>query len=91
MEVRTGWNGNKNMHEDAALKNNVEAEKSFSMINDQDNKGEKNTNTISFLKLFSFADSTNVLLIIVGTIGAIGNGLGMPMLTIIAGEMINGS
>ncbi|XP_030947941.1 ABC transporter B family member 11-like [Quercus lobata] len=59
------------------------------MINDQDNIGEKNTNTVSFLKLFSFADSTDVLLMIIGTIGAIGNGLGTPILTILFGEMIN--
>ncbi|KAF3949790.1 hypothetical protein CMV_024379 [Castanea mollissima] len=92
MEVRTGWNGNTTMHEDAAIKNSEEAEKSPSMINDQDdpdNKGEKNTKTVSFLKLFSFVDSTDVLLMIIGTIGAIGNGLGMPIMTIIFGEMVN--
>ncbi|KAM3688214.1 hypothetical protein ACB098_10G136700 [Castanea mollissima] len=80
------------MHEDAAIKNSEEAEKSPSMINDQDdpdNKGEKNTKTVSFLKLFSFVDSTDVLLMIIGTIGAIGNGLGMPIMTIIFGEMVN--
>ncbi|KAM4086872.1 hypothetical protein ACJW30_10G135200 [Castanea mollissima] len=62
------------------------------MINDQgdsDNKGEKNTKIVSFLKLFSFADSTDVLLMIIGTIGAIGNGLGMPITTILLGEMVN--
>lgn len=92
MEARTVGNGNTNMHEDAALKNNVEAEKIPSMINDQedsDKNGENKTNTVSFLKLFSFADSTDVLLMIIGTIGAIGNGLGMPIMTILFGEMIN--
>lgn len=45
------------------------------------------TNTVPFLKLFTFADSTDKLLMIVGTIAAIGNGLGLPLMTIIFGEM----
>lgn len=44
---------------------------------------------VPFHKLFSFADSTDVLLMIVGTIGAIGNGVAMPLMTILFGEMIN--
>jgi ATP-binding cassette subfamily B (MDR/TAP) protein 1 len=92
MEANYGRNGNRNMHEDAALKNNIEAEKNPSMIDDQEDSnkgGDHDTKTVPFLKLFSFADSTDVLLMIIGTIGAIGNGLGMPIMTILFGEMIN--
>uniref|UniRef100_A0A2N9G753 Uncharacterized protein n=1 Tax=Fagus sylvatica TaxID=28930 RepID=A0A2N9G753_FAGSY len=62
------------------------------MIDDQEDSnkgGDHDTKTVPFLKLFSFADSTDVLLMIIGTIGAIGNGLGMPIMTILFGEMIN--
>ncbi|CAN1292999.1 ABC transporter B family member 11 [Linum perenne] len=45
--------------------------------------------TVPFTKLFSFADSKDVLLMIVGTVGAIGNGMAMPIMTIIMGQTIN--
>ncbi|PON51595.1 ABC transporter [Parasponia andersonii] len=44
---------------------------------------------IPFHKLFSFADSTDILLMIAGTVGAIGNGLGLPLMTVLFGQMIN--
>jgi ATP-binding cassette subfamily B (MDR/TAP) protein 1 len=81
------------MHEAATLKDNVEAEKSPDMIGDQEDseksRRDQNTKTVSFLKLFSFADSKDVILMIVGIIGGIGNGLGLPLMTIFFGEMIN--
>lgn len=93
MEIESGLNRKTKVHEAAALKNNVEAEKSPDMITDKEDSGksggDQNTKTVPFLKLFSFADSTDVLLMIVGTIGAIGNGLGLPLMTIFFGEMIN--
>ncbi|KAF3950517.1 hypothetical protein CMV_023740 [Castanea mollissima] len=61
----------------------AEAEKSSSI------DGEEKTQTVPLLKLFSFADSTDVALMIVGTVGAIANGLGMPLMTILFGQMIN--
>ncbi|WJX90822.1 ABC transporter B member 11 [Trifolium repens] len=51
-------------------------------------KDEK-TNTVPLYKLFSFADSLDHLLMFVGTIGAIGNGISMPLMTLIFGNMIN--
>ncbi|XP_027099867.1 ABC transporter B family member 11-like [Coffea arabica] len=45
------------------------------------------TNTVPFLKLFSFADSTDMFLMIIGTIGAIGNGLCLPLMTVFFGEL----
>ncbi|KAL4603939.1 hypothetical protein ACB092_10G159700 [Castanea dentata] len=61
----------------------AEAEKSSSI------DGEEKTQTVPLLKLFSFADSTDVALMIVGTVGAIASGLGMPLMTILFGQMIN--
>ncbi|CAN0888665.1 ABC transporter B family member 21 [Linum grandiflorum] len=50
-------------------------------------KKEETGKTIPFHKLFSFADSTDVLLMIFGTIGAVGNGVAMPLMTILFGQL----
>ena len=47
--------------------------------NPEKTKEEKGTKTVPFLKLFSFADSLNVILMI---IGAIGNDICMPLMTV---------
>ncbi|KAJ4967037.1 hypothetical protein NE237_018886 [Protea cynaroides] len=52
-------------------------------------QGEESTGNLPYYKLFSFADSTDVWLMIVGTIGAIGNGLSMPIMTILFGNAVN--
>jgi len=52
-------------------------------VKDQSNK------TVPFYKLFSFADSWDYLLMFVGTIGAVANGVSMPLLTIIIGDAID--
>ncbi|KAK2649812.1 hypothetical protein Ddye_017301 [Dipteronia dyeriana] len=69
-----------------------EAEKDSNMSgggqkeSDQSKTNEK-TNTVPFQKLFTFADSTDVALMIIGTIGALGNGLSMPLAALIFGEL----
>ncbi|KAF7837631.1 ABC transporter B family member 11-like [Senna tora] len=59
----------------------------------QDSKKSKQkdetSNTVPFYKLFSFADSLDHLLMFVGTVGAVGNGTAMPLMTVIFGDMIN--
>lgn len=52
-------------------------------------KKEDSAKTVPFYKLFSFADSVDVVLMIVGTIGAVGNGVCMPLMTILFGELVN--
>ncbi|KAK1356740.1 p-glycoprotein 21 [Heracleum sosnowskyi] len=54
---------------------------------DQKKKETDTTKVVPFYKLFSFADSTDVILMIIGTISAIGNGACLPMLSIIFGEL----
>ncbi|KAL5537680.1 hypothetical protein UlMin_045273 [Ulmus minor] len=49
----------------------------------------KGDEKVAFHKLFSFADGTDVVLMIVGTIGAIGNGFAMPLMTLFLGELID--
>ncbi|KAK8639629.1 hypothetical protein V6N13_138002 [Hibiscus sabdariffa] len=51
--------------------------------------GDEKTNSVPFYKLFAFADSTDTLLMIIGTIGAVGNGACMPLMTILFGDLID--
>lgn len=53
----------------------------------QDSNMIKQIQTVPFYKLFSFADSTDIVLMIIGTIGAIGNGLSIPFMTVLFGEL----
>ncbi|XP_059632050.1 ABC transporter B family member 11-like [Cornus florida] len=66
------------------------AENSCSQDN-SDNTRKKNevTETVPYFKLFSFADSTDHVLMLVGTIAAIGNGICMPLMTLLIGDVIN--
>lgn len=45
--------------------------------------------TIPIYKLFSFADRLDIILMIIGTIGAIGNGVSLPLMTVLFGNVIN--
>ncbi|KAF7123906.1 hypothetical protein RHSIM_Rhsim12G0140800 [Rhododendron simsii] len=94
---------NQNMQEDQATTSTnlgleIEAAAGSSPTNgvqldiDQQKNGEKvesSTRTVPFYKLFSFADSVDVALMIVGTIGAVGNGICMPLMSLLLGEIIN--
>ncbi|KAK3026926.1 hypothetical protein RJ639_040332 [Escallonia herrerae] len=97
-ELENGLNGNTNMHEASASRSHAlletEAADRDSGINggqqDLEKTKEKEvTNTIPFYRLFSFADSTDIILMIAGTVGAIGNGICLPLMTIIFGELVD--
>lgn len=49
----------------------------------------KDNEKVPFLKLFSFADGMDIALMIIGTLGGIGNGLAQPIMTVILGQLIN--
>uniref|UniRef100_A0A2N9HC14 Uncharacterized protein n=1 Tax=Fagus sylvatica TaxID=28930 RepID=A0A2N9HC14_FAGSY len=91
MAVENGLGGQTNTDEATTSKSNGEAEKTSSMNGHQEDskksKEDEKTNTVPFRKLFSFADSTDVLLMILGTIGSIGNGVCMPLMTVLFGEL----
>nr|KYP57754.1 ABC transporter B family member 4 [Cajanus cajan] len=59
----------------------------------QDSKKNKvkdeSNRTVPFYKLFSFADSWDYLLMLVGTISAVGNGISMPLMTILIGDAVD--
>lgn len=77
-------------HEETTLKNQ---EKSSGTNGEhqgsEKSNGDEKTEKIPFFKLFSFADKTDYILMLFGTIGAVGNGSCMPLMTILFGEMIN--
>lgn len=52
-------------------------------------KEDQSNKTVPFSKLFSFADSWDSLLMFLGTISAVGNGVSMPLMTIIIGDVID--
>ncbi|KDP28335.1 hypothetical protein JCGZ_14106 [Jatropha curcas] len=95
MAKREGVNGLPQGHE-ASTSTGHEEEEKKSIINGKGNpqdteqsKGDDKTNSVPFYKLFSFADPTDIILMIVGTIGAVGNGLSLPIMTILLGDTIN--
>ncbi|KAL2494628.1 ABC transporter B family member 9 [Forsythia ovata] len=53
------------------------------------NGSEKKDQKVAFYKLFSYSDRLDIVLIIIGTISAIGNGLTQPIMTLIFGQIIN--
>lgn len=70
----------------------VDSEKEAVKRNKQEHTSrskDESTNTVSFYKLFSFSDSTDYLLMLVGTISAVGNGLSLPLMTIIFGTLVD--
>lgn len=92
MEIENGVDGNSNSidHQPSSSRTNGIEKSSNKNGNQKDLKnknGDGKTNSVPFYKLFSFADSTDVLLMIVGSIGAIGNGLSLPLMTILFGEL----
>lgn len=81
-------NGEEKKRDDASTSENP-AETSTGGAKDEKSKQKEKPETVPFYKLFAFADSTDILLMVVGTIGAIGNGMGLPLMTLLFGEMIN--
>ncbi|KAI3900112.1 hypothetical protein MKW98_001012 [Papaver atlanticum] len=78
---RNVGNGNddKQESESKTAKNGEEAEYEISA----------ETNRVPFFKLFSFADSKDVLLMVIGTIAAIINGWKMPIMAVLGGQLVN--
>jgi hypothetical protein len=57
---------------------------------DDKKQGEKkDAGKVSFTGLFRYADSTDVLLMLVGTVAAMANGVSQPLMTVIFGQVIN--
>ncbi|XP_017179337.1 ABC transporter B family member 11-like [Malus domestica] len=80
-------------HGDTTSRSQVEEDKSTGTKGDHQGSdksgGDEKVEKVPFSKLFSYADKTDIILMLFGTIGAIGNGSAMPLMTILLGEMIN--
>ncbi|MFQ6620259.1 hypothetical protein Gotur_001393 [Gossypium turneri] len=87
MATENGSNGDTNLHEASTSKNQEQL--NGENKDTETNKKNEKTNSIPFYKLFAFADRTDIMLMIIGTIGAIGNGLCMPLMTTILGDLID--
>ncbi|MBA0620744.1 hypothetical protein Godav_006429 [Gossypium davidsonii] len=87
MATENGSNGDTNLHEASTSKNQEQL--NGENKDTETNKKNEKTNSIPFYKLFAFADRTDITLMIIGTIGAIGNGLCMPLMTTILGDLID--
>ncbi|KAJ9171655.1 hypothetical protein P3X46_014987 [Hevea brasiliensis] len=87
-------NGVPRTQEDITSKPHEEEQEKKPSINENSqetkkSKEDEKTNSVPFHKLFSFADSIDILLMIVGTIGAVGNGISLPLMTVFLGNTIN--
>lgn len=73
----------------------VEADKNLGKITDAEQNSERSkgrkdsTNTVPYFKLFSFADSRDIALMVIGTIAAVSNGANLPLMTVLFGELID--
>ncbi|CAK8530849.1 unnamed protein product [Lathyrus sativus] len=56
---------------------------------DDNGRDNKTNQKVSFYKLFTFADTLDVSLMIIGNISAIANGMSQPIMTLILGRIIN--
>jgi len=56
---------------------------------EEQSKQKGKTESVAFRKLFAFSDCADILLMVVGSVGAIGNGLGFPLMTLLFGEIID--
>lgn len=90
MGVENGLDGDdkRNKHDEATTSEHP-AETSSNGEKDEKSKQKEKQETVPFHKLFSFADSADFLLMAVGTIGAVGNGMGLPLMTLLFGQMID--
>ncbi|KAK8718207.1 hypothetical protein V6N13_045450 [Hibiscus sabdariffa] len=91
MAGQNGFNGGTSLHEVSTSKSQ---EASVSGVNGENqdsesSKGDEKTNSVPLYKLFAFADLRDIVLMIVGLIGAIGNGLCMPLMTVLFGDLID--
>ena len=51
--------------------------------------GDAGDKRVPFTGLFRYADGTDVLLMLLGTVGALANGVTQPIMTVIFGQVIN--
>ncbi|KAG1327604.1 ABC transporter B family member 11 [Cocos nucifera] len=71
-----------------AMSKGVEIDKDVANTNKQQDSEEKK-NSVPYYKLFSFADTADLVLMVTGSVAALANGVSLPLMTILFGELIN--
>jgi ATP-binding cassette subfamily B (MDR/TAP) protein 1 len=56
---------------------------------DGETKKEDPRKGVSFMALFRYADAMDLLLMLVGTVAALGNGVSQPLMIVIFGDVID--
>nr|XP_018441942.1 PREDICTED: ABC transporter B family member 4 [Raphanus sativus] len=88
MASESGLNGDSNIVEEVSeTKRSRNEDKEVKKTEKKEDHEE--TKTVPFYKLFAFADSFDFLLMILGTLGSIGNGLGFPIMTVLFGDLVD--
>ncbi|KAJ0092049.1 hypothetical protein Patl1_24722 [Pistacia atlantica] len=67
----------------------IPEENGNAQVSDGKKEKEQGKSVVPYYKLFSFADSFDYFLMFSGTIAAIGNGLCMPLMSLLLGELID--
>ncbi|XP_044491203.1 ABC transporter B family member 11-like [Mangifera indica] len=84
-------NGNTDSNEATTSRSIEQTDRGSNKNGDQQelekSKDKEKANKVPFRKLFAFADFTDIMLMIIGTIGAIGNGLCMPLMAVLFGDL----
>ncbi|KAH0462510.1 hypothetical protein IEQ34_010085 [Dendrobium chrysotoxum] len=93
MAKEHGWHGDLEKNGEASSSNSEVKEtgqiKDGNIQDPEDSKKkEENNHTVPFYKLFSFADPIDVLLMILGSVGALANGAALPLMTVLFGNLI---
>ncbi|EFH58359.1 P-glycoprotein 4, P-glycoprotein4 [Arabidopsis lyrata subsp. lyrata] len=88
MASESGLNGDSNIVEEVSETKRGKEKEEVKKTEKKDEEHEK-TKTVPFYKLFAFADSFDFLLMTLGTLGSIGNGLGFPLMTLLFGDLID--
>ncbi|XP_073111706.1 ABC transporter B family member 11 isoform X5 [Elaeis guineensis] len=71
-----------------AMSKGVERDKDVANTNKQQDSKEKK-NSVPYCRLFSFADTADLVLMVTGSVAAVANGVSLPLMTILFGELIN--
>ncbi|KAI5062204.1 hypothetical protein GOP47_0022743 [Adiantum capillus-veneris] len=91
--MEEGRNG-RHPHEDGTMSKAMETEAAQIGTDDDDEKPaskdkKEEPKSVSFFKLFSYADKVDYLLIALGTLGAFGHGLAFPIFFFFFGKLVN--
>ncbi|KAG0500935.1 hypothetical protein HPP92_001007 [Vanilla planifolia] len=87
MAEENGRHDNLYTNQEGSINESVTKEASKVQVKENGEKKEEKY-TVPFYKLFAFADSTDVLLMVMGTLGALANGAALPLMTVLFGNLI---